>query len=210
MVSWIAQVRALPLKSWLQNRTYPVYRILRFRHQWTFPRTLTWSIYGQWIGLIWIYFQHRKRKSGDGGSLVLRERRHRIRSTMELVLFYFYRLMLGLVRDARNIGRIHPKLDYMAKYRVSTRSKKNFQNFLCLGYSRSPRKFANFLLWLGYSRSRMKFSKIFYGWGTHGAQEKFSKFLWLGCSTGPKKFSNSFLSINNLKIFLRSCEYPKV
>ena len=93
-----------------------MYRILRFRHQWTFPRTLTWSIYGQWIGLIWIYFQHRKQKLGDGDSLVRRERRHRIRSTMGLVLFYFCRSMLGLVRDARNSGRIHPKLDYMAEY----------------------------------------------------------------------------------------------
>ena len=98
--------------------TYPVYRILRFRHQWTFPRTLTWSIYGQWIGLIWIYFQHRKRKSGDGDSLVRRERRHRIQSTMELGLFYFCRLTLGLVQDARNSGRIHPKLDYMAKNHI--------------------------------------------------------------------------------------------
>ena len=93
-----------------------MYRILRFRHQWTFPRTLTWSIYGQWIGLIWIYFQHRKQKLGDGDSLVRRERRHRIRSTMELVLFYFCRSTLGLVRDARNSGMIHPKLDYMAEY----------------------------------------------------------------------------------------------
>lgn len=92
-----------------------MYRILHFRHQWTFPRILTWSIYGQWIELISIYFQHKKRKLEDDDSLVRLKRRHRIRLTMELDPFYFFHLMLDLVQDAKNSEKIHPKLDYMAK-----------------------------------------------------------------------------------------------